>query len=92
MNKDICYSLEKNEFFIENQENIIKIETGQKFTCLLIGSKLYGWGDNKHGQLNNENKKLNACTFIKDNIINFSLGWHHTLILTSLFYYVTFDY
>ena len=86
LNKDICYSFEKNEFFMENPDKLIKIETGQKFTCLLIGLKLYGWGDNKHGQLNNANKKLDTCTLLKDNVMNFSLGWHHTLILTSYFF------
>lgn len=86
LNKDICFSFEKNVFFKENPDKIIKIETGQKFTCLLIGSKFYGWGDNKHGQLNNLNKKLNTCTLLKDNVMNFSLGWHHTLIHTSFFF------
>lgn len=96
---NFCYfTLKLNGFFQNTNIKIIKIETGQKFTCLLDSKEklfvnfknflwkdlgnLYGWGDNKHGQLNSK-EKTGKPQIIFMQVEDFSLGWHHTLILTS---------
>lgn len=93
------YEPKINDFFYKAKEKIKKIETGQKFTCFLDGihknfnivslfffkeaGNLFGCGDNKNGQLNNKEKHLDKIQIVYNDVHDFSLGWHHTCILTS---------
>lgn len=70
------------------QHEIAKMSTGQRHVVVMDSAgDLYGWGDNKYGQLGYMSEKKKAYSPVKlgiEKIREISCGWNHTLALSGI--------
>ena len=70
------------------KQKIVKLSTGQRHVVVMDSAgDLYGWGDNKYGQLGSMSEKKKAYTLVKlgiEKIREVSCGWNHTLALSGM--------
>ncbi|EGR28802.1 hypothetical protein IMG5_168380 [Ichthyophthirius multifiliis] len=79
IDKKILYQFEENK---EINFQIKQISCGYKFVCALdYEGNLFGWGDNKYGQLTGENIKYENIIKINENVKEMCTGWNHILVL-----------
>ncbi|KAL4502321.1 hypothetical protein ABPG72_011908 [Tetrahymena utriculariae] len=80
--ENIIYNFKQNQFLLETVRSIQTFVCGYKFACILNSSKqLYGWGDNKYGQLTGDEANYEKVFGISNDVIKVSAGWNHLLIL-----------